>query len=429
MKKIVELIVKLDELELEDVGVDAVALVENPAIELPFMAFATEQEFVQPLPTESEDEFISRCIPTVIGEGYDQDQASAICYSYWEEGFEQAEAEKLTAEAEEHLLKCTEELGEAYDPETVVYIDGTKERFSDLTDILKAITALDILGKPQMAREGAQTKYRYTGPLTSRPFCRALMSKNKLFSRKEIDEMFGFNSQMGPNSNAGYSKFLYAGGPNCRHYWEELTVFRNEQGQLIFLSHGPATQPNSDKPLKGYRSAASQERSREGYLKWYHSRFSFSVVDEEQKVVIGPVLVPNKLIRRIDKKTGEEYFVYFSEKTIKDVAEMMFKRNLQNNTNVEHDSFDTDTNNTLLESWIVADPVHDKAKALGFDVPKGTLMQARRINDEETWNMVKEGRLRGFSVEGMFLEKAQEQEPAGDDQLLSSIMNILKSIK
>ena len=111
------------------------------------------------------------------------------------------------------------------------------------------------------------------------------------------------------------------------------------------------------------------------------------------------------------------------------LAEMMFKRNLQNRTNVEHDSFDTDTNNTLLESWIVADPVHDKAKALGFDVPKGTLMQARRINDEATWKMVKEGKLKGFSVEGMFLERATAQKKSEDDQLMSAILDILKGIK
>lgn len=31
--------------------------------------------------TESADEFISRCIPTLIGEGKDADQAVAICYT------------------------------------------------------------------------------------------------------------------------------------------------------------------------------------------------------------------------------------------------------------------------------------------------------------------------------------------------------------
>ena len=35
---------------------------------------------------EEESEFISRCIGEEIGAGYEQDQAAAICYSYWREG-------------------------------------------------------------------------------------------------------------------------------------------------------------------------------------------------------------------------------------------------------------------------------------------------------------------------------------------------------
>ena len=42
MKKVVELVVKLGDLEFDDVHVDAVALVENPAIELPFLAFSED---------------------------------------------------------------------------------------------------------------------------------------------------------------------------------------------------------------------------------------------------------------------------------------------------------------------------------------------------------------------------------------------------
>ena len=32
---------------------------------------------------ESESDFISRCIPIVIGEGVEKDQATARCYSIW----------------------------------------------------------------------------------------------------------------------------------------------------------------------------------------------------------------------------------------------------------------------------------------------------------------------------------------------------------
>lgn len=41
-------------------------------------------EMVSPTAGESKDEFLSRCIPVVINEGKPQEQAIAICNSYWE---------------------------------------------------------------------------------------------------------------------------------------------------------------------------------------------------------------------------------------------------------------------------------------------------------------------------------------------------------
>jgi len=40
---------------------------------------------IEPKSGETETEFISRCIPFEIGNGYEQDQAAAICYSKWSE--------------------------------------------------------------------------------------------------------------------------------------------------------------------------------------------------------------------------------------------------------------------------------------------------------------------------------------------------------
>lgn len=42
-------------------------------------------KMVEPKSGESEEEFIGRCIPYMIGEGYEQEQATAICYTKWGE--------------------------------------------------------------------------------------------------------------------------------------------------------------------------------------------------------------------------------------------------------------------------------------------------------------------------------------------------------
>lgn len=69
--------------ELEGSGVDAIALVDSPAIEKNFMYFKAE-EFVEPSAGESESDYMGRCVPVLIGEGKDQDQAVAICISTYQ---------------------------------------------------------------------------------------------------------------------------------------------------------------------------------------------------------------------------------------------------------------------------------------------------------------------------------------------------------
>lgn len=101
-------------------GLTQVSLVSAPAIEENFHAFA--EHFVKPKEGESESEFISRCIPVLIGEGKEQEQAAAICYSYWEDRTamesytDYPEAAKANAERgirlnEETGNKCATQVG------------------------------------------------------------------------------------------------------------------------------------------------------------------------------------------------------------------------------------------------------------------------------------------------------------------------------
>ena len=66
-------------------GLDFISLVDEPAILEKGLAFASHQVFVKPTAGEDKDTFIQRCIPVLINEGKDQEQAAAICYSYWDD--------------------------------------------------------------------------------------------------------------------------------------------------------------------------------------------------------------------------------------------------------------------------------------------------------------------------------------------------------
>lgn len=433
MNKIVELIIKLDELELDGVGVDAMALVENPAIELDFLAFSQEN-FVKPESGESEDEFIGRCIPAMMDEGYEQDQAIAICYSTWQNHSslkpyvdQTGDLKKKEEMSEEQTLifEALSACGEEYDPRTAVFVDTSRASFSTLQDFLTGITALDILGqRGQSGDAPGETVYRYSGPLAERGFCRAMLRLNKVYRRDEVARLNTANPGFGRGGSNEYSVFNWKGGPNCRHYWEELTMFKSG-GRTVFLSHGPvmgsAGMTNNDNAPSALGSVPNN-----AYLQ-PRGQFAFSA-DEEQRVVTGPAMIPNKMILRKDED-GRPYYVYFTEKTIKDISEKVFEENKQNMTNVEHNSNQTHSQNTLRESWIVEDPEMDKSKALGFDVPKGTWMVSYKINDDKTWEMVKEGKLRGFSVEGYFIERAEAAKAAkAAEQMYSDIINILNQI-
>jgi len=387
MKKIVELLIDWDNMDIEDLGVDVMSIVDKPAIGIDFLAFS-EEKFVEPNSGESEDEFISRCIPVVKGEGYEDDQATAICYSYWE-GEEKEEFDQEKAWA--MIIEMAEELGETVDYENAVYIDTTKSSFENIGDYVKGIVGLDILGRQDLDNE-PETKYRYAGSLAAqRNFCKAMVRMNKLYTREEIREMdsrinTGFRHRGQP-----YSIFDFKGGVNCNHYWEELEVYKDGR-ETVIMSKGRAA------GRAGQVASASNDYWR------YPGTFAFS--NDEEMIVTGPAMVPQQLILRKDE-LGNPFHVYFSKATIRKIAKKFFELNKQNNTDIEHDDNIT-TNNTLLESWIVEDPNMDKSKAMGFEVPAGTWMASYKINDEETWNKIKNGELNGYSIAGNFIEKASK---------------------
>ena len=53
----------------DETGVEFVSLVTKPAIERDFQYF--NDQFVDPRPGESKDDFVARCIPIVMNEGKD----------------------------------------------------------------------------------------------------------------------------------------------------------------------------------------------------------------------------------------------------------------------------------------------------------------------------------------------------------------------
>ena len=127
-------------------------------------------------------------------------------------------------------------------------------------------------------------------------------------------------------------------------------------------------------------------------------------VDDEKKILMGAALIPNKPIYR--KQGEKEYYVYFSADTVRKASELFFQNGNQNNATLEHKM---QVNNlTVVESWIVENKEKDKSSLYGLDVPEGTWMISMKVNNNEIWNdFVKTGKVKGFSIEGYFADKAK----------------------
>ena len=134
------------------------------------------------------------------------------------------------------------------------------------------------------------------------------------------------------------------------------------------------------------------------------TKVNLTEVDKEKRILMGAALIPNKNIYRTDGE--DEYYIYFSDDTVRKASELFLMRGNQNKSTLEHQA---ELNGlTVVESWIIEDEVHDKSRKYGLDMPVGTWMVSMKVNNEEVWeNYVKTGLVKGFSIEGYFTDKLE----------------------
>lgn len=131
--------------------------------------------------------------------------------------------------------------------------------------------------------------------------------------------------------------------------------------------------------------------------------YTLAAVDEEKRMLIGPALIPEKRILRVDPNTMEPYEVFFSAETIRQVAEKYMAQARQEAATYEHQ---VEIDGVLtVESWIVEDPERDKSKVFGFNMVEGTWMVGVKVFNDTMWDRVKKKEVQGFSIEGYFADQ------------------------
>jgi len=164
----------------------------------------------------------------------------------------------------------------------------------------------------------------------------------------------------------------------------------------------------------------------ENWVALSSEKIKLASVDKERRMLYGAALIPEKLILRIDKN-NEEYYMKFERETIERLAHDFYKKNLHHTTNLQHQYPVTGV--TIVESWL-KEGNSDKSLALGLsDLPDGTWFIGAKVDDDNVWEEVKSGAIRGFSIEGMFTEQSVEMHAMNVESLLiKEIESVLASM-
>ena len=251
------------------------------------------------------------------------------------------------------------------------------------------------------------TVYKYTGSVGSdtRDFCRNMVGMERFYTFAEIDAMgaMAVNPGFGLGGANTYSIWEYKGGPNCKHRWTKFYV--NEAGT-----------PENKGAAPGIAGEKPNNMANNGY--------AFATIEDKMELV-GPVAIPDIEIPRKDKQ-GNTYFVRFSKEVVKRMAEKFMREQKLAESNIQHDG-EQDGKSYVYESYIV-ETDDDKANTLyGLNVPIGTWMIKMRVMDKTIWNKVKSGEVKGFSLEGSFMDKEDYEQYQKDREIYNKVIRILKN--
>lgn len=448
---------KISESLNDDSEVSYVALVDLPAIKKDFLAF--NEQFLNPSKGEHETDFIPRCVKYVVDEGKDSEQAVAICKSIWTEHFAEA-CPIATQDIATNLKNRQNAIDVAHYgplnpnlPNDEYWIAKGKQ-FNTTEDLAKESRCKNC----SFFNVGQKIKD-----------CIAQGIGSELNPYDVIDagdlgycEAFDFKCASMRTCDA-----WVAGGPVTMaadkvsiDYDDTLSTSRGKdlakkliaEGKTVYIISArneltgmlqTATElgiPESRVYATGSNKAKVEKIKELGISKHYDnnadvvkelgsigSKFamSFQVINEDERIISGPLMLADELIYRQNESFGEHY-VKFSADTIRQIAIKFSKKKFQNHVNLMHDQNQKVDGVTMFESFIV-----DKKRGIlpmkGFeDVADGSWFGSFYVENPKVWQSIKSGEYKGFSVEGLF---DYEEPISAEKEALQRIEKLLNEIK
>ena len=148
---------------------------------------------------------------------------------------------------------------------------------------------------------------------------------------------------------------------------------------------------------------------------------------DEKHMVYGAVLRPDFPIYRNDGEN--EYYLEFTSESIERRASDYMMNDRQGNVTIQHEEYANEV--FMVESWIKQDMDKDKSVSVGLDksLPIGTWFCGFYVNNNDVWERIKSGELKGFSVEAMIdLEDFAKVKKEDEFEMNESFWSKLKSI-
>lgn len=132
----------------------------------------------------------------------------------------------------------------------------------------------------------------------------------------------------------------------------------------------------------------------------------FKIHNEEKRMLYGVALRADFPIYR---RYGEdEFYLTFDANAIERLVNKFMSNYGQKSFTIDH--MEPAEGIVITESWLVKDKDNDKSNALGLEnVSEGSWIIGCKINNDEIWQSIKEGRWHGFSIESWIdMEEVEE---------------------
>jgi hypothetical protein len=144
----------------------------------------------------------------------------------------------------------------------------------------------------------------------------------------------------------------------------------------------------------------------------------FAVTDAEKRLVRGVVMRADFPIYRYSKEDGEYYIIYKAE-DIRLMAEKYLADGNQNNVNLMHEA-GSDVEGVQMVQYFIKDSENGISPAGFEDITDGSLFAEFHVHNDEVWEQIKDGTYKGFSLEGYF-----DLRPEQDKQAVKEAVNDL----